>query len=781
MLYLNPPYYIINGVSLFPDDADLLQWYYAPLVPQTSTVPDPGTGNPVPSVQLLMFRGAAGNGGFLNLDVNIGVPQNQLDQIKGTLMGQAGLTEMPRLAPIPTVDGTVHLLLLGQQSAAPPTQPPPAGPAGGHPPAGTAGPGPGAPGEPQFVLKMDQAAKPSLYGDNQATFAVELDQDGAALMAQALQGAFTPIGVVYSLDFVALRPAYTVSLTVHWDRVQQHLDEQFGFSTFIYSSEIDKAVDNLIESRDIDLQVTTFVPEGPDAGSVITDKDKAVAEVREMITSAFFTPSVDPVHDDGTGVALATANRISQLLVTGGMSSTATFSYKHVDYTRIDKKALDVTMNERTAVLRTIWPQGHLAGITALVRQSGLPMDKFIIQADLDNAFFAHRRIAVNPIGISPDAQLLSVDIQFNYGGDITSLAIDPTQPKQGQVAWTSKLDASGQMIKPVSYQYTVDFADTPGLTRPKTLTTPTMTALSDSVDVFPPHDVPYTVLIIPITTVVGFPWDRWIGVDVDLRYHDDAQGIVQVDQRSLTKASPTPTPWQMFIRDDTQRTFQARLTYRGGPDRPDHIADWVDVTDEKLLVDDPFGGRVRKVMVVPVFIWTTVARVFVDLSYADPANSIGYQQSLQFDASHQDPQLFVVGLANPALRRVDYSVTIIYADGHQVTVPPSATLADRLILTAEMRGNRIVSVTSDGGDFSAKGVKTITVQLSYSDNQAGISIAQTVTLAAPTDQGSFEFPFVDPGRLTFTYSVTYDYTSGLSQALDPVSTADDSVVIPVR
>ena len=138
---------------------------------------------------------------------------------------------------------------------------------------------PGSPSrEPAFVLKIDAPSKPSLFGDEQATFSVELDQDGAALMKQALVGqGIVPVGIVYSLDFIALRPAYTVKLNIDWNRVQTELDQDFHAGVLFLSTDIDKAVDKLVESRIIDLQVDAFVPDGPDAGSVITDKDKAVA------------------------------------------------------------------------------------------------------------------------------------------------------------------------------------------------------------------------------------------------------------------------------------------------------------------------------------------------------------------------------------------------------------------------------------------------------------------------------------------------------------------------
>ena len=60
------------------------------------------------------------------------------------------------------------------------------------------------------MIKVQNAAKPSLYGDNQASFSVQLDQYGATILEQALQGEMAPVAVIYSLDFIALRPAFNV-------------------------------------------------------------------------------------------------------------------------------------------------------------------------------------------------------------------------------------------------------------------------------------------------------------------------------------------------------------------------------------------------------------------------------------------------------------------------------------------------------------------------------------------------------------------------------------------
>src|SRR5262249_20148872 len=167
MIYLNPPFPMINGISLLPDHQDPTWFYYMPLAPRLTFLPDPATGQGVPQIELLKFRGSAGNGGFLNFDCNIGVDQKMLDDVADELRSQLHLRNKPKLGPLPVVDGTVRLLLLGASTPEPPapgTKKTGAAAASGSSSAGAAA----APSTgPKFVTRIDQSAHPALYGDNQ--------------------------------------------------------------------------------------------------------------------------------------------------------------------------------------------------------------------------------------------------------------------------------------------------------------------------------------------------------------------------------------------------------------------------------------------------------------------------------------------------------------------------------------------------------------------------------------------------------------------------------------
>ena len=157
----------------------------------------------MPQLLLIKYRSATRVGGFADFDVHLGMSEEELDATcERELQRLANLDDLPRLSPVPVVDGSVKLMLFGRMSGDTPTPR----------------------RDPGFVRAIHHAAKPALYGDNRAAFSVELDERGITILDQAMRGEMAPIGVVYGLDYLALRPAYHVKLKIDWDRVQDIMD-----------------------------------------------------------------------------------------------------------------------------------------------------------------------------------------------------------------------------------------------------------------------------------------------------------------------------------------------------------------------------------------------------------------------------------------------------------------------------------------------------------------------------------------------------------------------------
>src|SRR5947209_3135602 len=776
MIYLKGPFPIINGVSLMPDHEDPNWFYYMPLAPRLTQALDAGAGQKVPQLQLLKFRGTAGSGGFLNFDCNVGIDGPQLDDIAEELKRMMHLRETPKLGPLPLVGGTVRLLLLG---ASTPDQPA----SGGKPAAGSSGSSGGssssssataaaAAAGPKFVTRIDQSAHPALYGDNQATFSVALDAPGVTVLEQALQGEMSPIGIVYSLDYLGLRPAYNVHLHIDWDRVQKSLDEQFGASFIFFSSQIDTAVDKLVENRAIQMEVDTFVPEGEDDSSVIASRDRAVQEVREMITNAFFQPSIDPTKQgpDGWDKAGQFAERLSGLAATGGLGGC--FSYKKTDYTRIDKKMLDVNMSERTTVRRSIYPQGHLAGLFQVLRDQHLDLNRFVVPVNLDDPWFQRRQVNVISRANFDEDSVNSLNVQLRYGNDGKSVLLEPNHLTD-KVDWASNLDGSS-VKRDVSYQYTVSFKSVDGTQRPPSIDSPLLNTQTDNLEIDPRRL--YSIIHVPITAV-GFPWQKYPTVQVQVRYTDEQNGLRE-QQSFLLNSDRTSQDWKVFVLNRQSTTFEYKLIFRGA-DGHDLEKAWVSTDQQQIIIRAPFPSS-RKVDVVANVSWDKVQNVFVDLFYDDPADNISQQSSLSFSKTDPMPKSFSVEMRDPSRRRVAYESTVLFTDGRMVQVPRSYTLDARIIVRSDSKGHKIVNIRPQAADFADLKIKQIVVQAKYEDLGNGLSFAGQSVLTKPESVGTFEFDYVDPNQSKYSYQASVQFTNGLSRDTDWQTSDDADLVIAV-
>jgi hypothetical protein len=750
MLYLNPPYVVVNGLTAYPDHADPLQWYYLPEQPRLSVrVND--SGQEIPAFSLLRFRSAAGhNGGMLSFDVDLRVDDDVLAEAASGIRSALRLPALPRLAPVQLEDGTVSLTVLGQKDDA------------------SSGTEPAPDDSRRFVVKVAHAAKPSLYGTNRAAFSVELDQDSSVLVEKSLDGELTPIGVVYSLTFLGLRPAYSVRLNIDWDRMQDRLNKEFGVDQLFVSTQISEAVDKLIDERVIDLQVDTFVPEGEDTKSIITSRDRAVSQVRDMITDAFFTASIDPRREPPDGWDKATEMLDSfhrNAASAGGLLPH--FSYNSTHYTKIDRKRLDVTMSERVTVARSIYPQAHLSGIAAGIRASGLPRTPtFVNDIDLDDPWYQRRRVRVLSRVNTGTGHISSVTASLTYHGDVETVVIDGPDDHQ-DVHWASVL-TGGRMDMPVQASVAVHLAPVEDLQRPSTITGPAQLIDSEVWEVR--TDDLFRLETVPIRTD-GVPWDRWSAVEVTLRYADPEH---DVHQQSTIELSADVPGWNhvLFVMAGGPTSFDYRVRYRGRDGRQDVQRDWVSTDEGEIRIRDPFPAK-RTITVIPQVNWSEVDRMLVDLSYQDPARGVRYDQALEFSTEAKATQTFSVDLQDPLQRRVGWQATILYTDGRSVNVGPSVTTETRLIIRPDLPRHRVVQVSADLARDRTLREVLATVSPVGSD-----TVLAELTFTAGSPPQEFGFDHASDTDTGFRYRLTYRYQNGLTKTKDWTETRATELAI---
>lgn len=759
MVYLAPPFHIIEGVSIFTDHEDPLQFYFLPLMPHLTEIKDPVAGINVPQIQLIKYRGEeeAERGGFLNFDVNLGIDEELLDDIRQQIRSLFKLKDQPRIAPVPLVDGSVKLIMLGRESGdtAPVTDE----------------------NAPKFVVKMTHHAKPALFGSNQASFSVQLDEAGVVVVEKALQGEMAPIGVVYSLDYHALRMAYSVRVKADWDRVQKHLQESVGVNVLFFSSQVDKVVDELIESRAIVLEIDNFIPPGEDASEIIGRLDQAVNEVKDMVLENFFEPSLDPMkepEEDGWDRFASTAERLALLHASGGLSGMAGFTMKKVDITRIDKKRLDVNMSERTVVKRSIYPQAHLRGLFRVLRDGNLDLNRFVIAVDLDDEWFEERRVKIISRANFDTDNVESINVKLKYNNKPQNVILDKNRP-EATLRWNSAF-VNGKLTRDIEATYTVAFKNVDSSERPVKLSSPKEMIDIENYEIRP-HEL-YTLVQIPIIAL-DFPWNVYTHVEVQMRYQD-AKNHIRIDDTMLLDSENPEKRWNLFTLDPAINSFEYKLTYRS-VDHRDVEMPWSKTDAEQVIIRDPYPKK-RRLQVVPAFNWNEVNMVFVDVAYEDAKNNIRENYSLTFNPSEAQPKTVEVKkFVNPEHRFMTYKATIIYQDGRVLESPSSVTLADRALISSQMRGHKIVTIQSEAVVFSAKKLKEIEVFLKYEDTKAGLLFVDSFTFLSHEDLPRyFEFDFADAQKMAFQYQVIYTYKNGLQKKMDWKTANENTLLVKV-
>lgn len=756
MLYLEPPFHIFDGISVFRDHEDLLQYYCMPLYPHLTVKRDEATGLDIPQIQLIKYRGEAGSGGFLNFDVNLGIEDDKLSEIRAQIRSANGLDDEPRLAPVPLLDGYVKLMMLGKETTAGDEE---------TDPDDTIIPASG----PEFVVKMSHYAKPALYGTNQASFSVKLDEAGVVVVEEAIQGEMSPIGIVYSLDYLALRNGYKVKVTADWERVQHHLEESFSVNTPIFSSSVDEIVDELIETRVIDMQVDKLFVSDDSTAAMEARMDQAVNQIKDMVLDNFFEPSLEPIPPEGNDT-ISDAGRVAMLIASGGASESRLFTRKKVDITRIDKKKLDVSMSERTAVVRSIYPQGHLEGLFSVLRSDEIDLSRFVIPVELDHPWFQKRMINVIARTDFESDDVESLNVTLNYGGESKNTVLDKTKTED-QIQWLSKLE-DGEMIRPVSITYDVHFKEADTMERPTKLSSETEVVEVENVEIRP-RDLYGSI---PVAIVaLDFPWEMYSNVEVSLRYSDEENGI-NIDDHFLLNAENTEEIWKMFTLDPAKTTFSYKIIYRA-VDHRDIEMPWTDTDEEKITIRDPFPKK-RRLTLVPAVNWEEVKNIFVDITYEDPENEVREEHTASFSQTSSDPKEIVLQqFKDPEKRIMQYKVTMIFADGRILEIPTCQTLADRIFLTPQMRGHKVVTIDPSGIPFAAKKIREAKLLLKYEETDAGLSFNDAYSFGSAEDRiRYFEYDFADGQNAAFMHQLTMHHENGLKRSTEWIKSNDSEL-----
>ncbi len=475
MLEFKPQF--INGISIFPDDADPLLYYYLPVMPKLE------------KFQLIKYPGESSRGGLLNLEVSLSLPEKQLKEVQRNLGGEV------KLKPIPSIAAQVSLLFFDREL--PPRQ-------------------------------------PALYANQQTIFTVELDPEETLLLEQSLQrGKVTPLGIIYALDYLSLRPAYTFHLQANWERVQRRLEEKFSADAIFLQLEIERVVEDLIKQGLIVIELDTFSTEG------IKDRDSLLDEIQAMVLHTFFTPRLQPI-------AMPKSNSISFL---------PGFSYRQIDMNQTDNRWLNVRVHEKMVVRKTLYPQGNLI-------LADIDPENLVTILDDEDTFLRQRHLEVISRADFETDEIAKISVTLEYGNRIETVILTNSSARE-IITW------NGEGMREVKVKYRVSFQNGEAdLESPETVTN------SDFFEVVPRQL--YRLTTIPIIAPHSIFGDRYDSVQVKTRYCD-REWIFYLDQQQREQT------WNLLIRDSLSPRFQYQISYQAAL-REDLVTPWLESENEILL-----------------------------------------------------------------------------------------------------------------------------------------------------------------------------------------------------
>lgn len=740
-----------QALYVFPDFSDASQYYYLPNFPHIAKLE-----GGAPAIHLLVYREDLDTiadddpeaVAFLSLDVDLAWPPQMIEDAASRLRIEDQLAEKPRLTPIFFHKGAVKLMLL---DAVTPEEDAAA-------PAGEARP-------TAFVTKIMGAGSPSLYGDNRAIFQATLSKKGAAALSGALDGV-TPIGVVYTLTFAGLQPAFNIKANVDWQKIYDHFSEREQMDFLFYESDVQKSIDTMVENKVIEIEVTV---EGIGAEAMDAERESVMNSIRQLIFDKFFEATfkrVDPAGGSTADDVVDTLTHIHQNALTLGIG----YTYHRKEVKIEELRTLDLDFTARKAAERTIYPQAHMHN---LLTGSGVTREQLVTIVDGGDSlwkvlpFEVMAAAAWEADGIAG----ITVDIEYQDADSAVtrnmSIFLDKGKGKEVRRDWMDR--TSGDEFR---YKYEVVFLDgsVPG-PKPK-VNSGGWIDHKGTVLVINPREL-YEAFELEVGAVPDFPFNRWPAVQAIVRYRADDGSFEHYEDGVLTAAAKS-FKTRFRIDKGSPGRREVRLTYIGATGERVEPP-WMPMPQDQWVVDDPHPDKLV-VRAIVAGDRKNIANLLVDLEYRDDANGIHEIGNLSFDAENIDkPQSWTVNLGDPTARRYRYRMTLVTKAGEFVQTGWIRTDAPSLPV-GEIYVRRL-AVEFMTGELDA-GVEAVEVAVAYHDSANDVHDEQTFRLG-PRSQAEWQVQLKDAGRRSYQMTTTWIRSDGFNPRVGPATKSDTYIVIP--
>ncbi len=713
MLDLNAPVRTVAGVALAADEGDPLAFYVLPPAPRVAAVEG------VPQLELLRFvRSGEVVGGHLRLVVELAHPPARLDAVRAALAAELREEEaVISLLPLPVQSATAELLFAGRETAE-------------------------DGGIIELVRRGYGRTAAGFGAPHTASFAVDLEPDGVRLMEAALSSGGAPIGVIYRLGVEGLWPAQRTVAHIDWGRVYDHFSVHWKEGAFLYTEDVRKVTERLIESRAIQIQVVQGL--APAEGEAPPDPGPALAWIQRELVERFCEPLM-PLSREPAHASLGTVGEIF------GVGSA--FAVKKL--TQIERAVADVDFQRAVVVARTWTAQAHLADLL-----DGASPAAHIADAGIDHPFFQRFALRVGLARPLPETHLAEVVLHFDYGTHRDSARLTAESPEARFEAWADAAPDRTWTLRPE-----VTFAADAPLDPGAQVQLPPFTGQSRALT------LDFEALLgLARFDVMGTADPRVLFTRASLAARRGAEERAEREV-VLMPAAPRGSAWFRDLQPGDRVEVAAKHLLADGRavEGPRQIAE-----TRAVRLPPPFPGALT-VQLLPDDDWSGLERVVVALQKAAdlPAGSFTFTGSGAALAVNLD-------MPDPTDRTFRYRSTRTWSDG---AVEEDDWLESDvpIVLVGRVAANKlVVDVTPVGPELPVAGVLLIEVELSYIDAENQVRDLRTAVLRARADRFRWEVALRDPKRRGYQYRITTHRTSGEQQVGPWTTSAERILPIPI-
>lgn len=840
MQTLEAPVYNIAGITVLRDHQSDSDFYYLAGPPHITR----DSGEPVFS--MLTYRNAVGGvnvnpvtrdqlgGAFLMFEVDCGLTQAQLTTIEGELEALVPPGTGPiNLSPVLYTQGSVSIIALDYQqtqaqapgvaAAAPPPVPPASVPMPGEMPSV---PAPAAQAAVQaaqnatqnnFVRGKIGTATPSLMDDLRASFSLSLSPDAAVLLTDAYRNDLSPIGVMYELQFTALRPALSVKAHGDKQKIYEHLKMAFhaGYTSGSASAGAPAArpaTQAATPVRTATAPTTTPRPTTPATTPTTTptatptSTPTAPASTTPAATSATpaatatVAPTTTPAATPGASAPATTP------ATTPAATPTPTTTPAPTTTPTTPPRTTPTTTTPGTTTPAATTPAAQSGGTSvALSADIGVEVEKMVQDATITIQIVREREDqtedAMQAQAMDLIKQLITQEFftpQMSTAASAATGAASQFTGYSPSTAATSTGVAGGGRRVEVGFQlqykhqeeldtFDVDFS----VASPETRThAPNgfFSALLTDVDMATHireinlDDAFFKQIDVTVSTTGDFARYDIESAVVELQHggtlmQPEVAGEITFTPTNLAGAHFTASP------DGGDYTVRHRTTYSFGdspdiatlPNNSHRVTDWIVSPDRALVVHPADDASMRSVYVEPgVIDWDVIEQVEATLSYNDPANNFTTSRTYLI-AQGSPRQEWRVRLADPTV--TDY--TVQYRWHMRVTKkviesPVQNSNLDHLYVPDPFV-DRIPIVVSALVDSAT--VSRVDVEIDYVDDRNDLTVNKVVQVAGPAFVPlAMSIPLLDADQRAYSYRATIVNISGAPEQQPPVDTDTSSL-----